>query len=315
MEKRQLGKTGLMVSPLSFGASSLGGVFHDIDEGRAIEAVFTAIEGGMNLIDVSPYYGHYKAETVLGKALRQIPRDKYILSTKVGRYGKDGVNTWDYSGRRAQESVGESMERLGVEHIDLIHVHDIEFQASLPGGLQKVAEETLPALVELKERGLVSHVGITDLQIDNLRWVIDHTPEGMVETVLNFCHYCLCDEALADHLDYFEQHGIGLINASPLSMGLLSSRGAPAWHPAPKELADACRRATEHCAQKGYPIEKLAMQYAVSNPRIPTTLFSSANPDNVKRNLAYVEEPIDWQLVREVQDIIGPAMRLTWGNT
>jgi aryl-alcohol dehydrogenase-like predicted oxidoreductase len=269
----------------------------------------------MNLIDVSPYYGHYKAETVLGKALRQIPRDKYILSTKVGRYGKNGVNTWDYSGRRAQESVGESMERLGVEHIDLIHVHDIEFQASLPGGLQKVAEETLPALVELKERGLVSHVGITDLQIDNLRWVIDHTPEGMVETVLNFCHYCLCDEALADHLDYFDQHGIGLINASPLSMGLLSSRGAPAWHPAPKELADACRRATEHCAQKGYPIEKLAMQYAVSNPRIPTTLFSSANPDNVKRNLAYVEEPIDWQLVREVQDIIGPAMRLTWGNT
>jgi aryl-alcohol dehydrogenase-like predicted oxidoreductase len=169
--------------------------------------------------------------------------------------------------------------------------------------------------VELKDKGLVSHVGITDLQIDNLRWVIDHTPEGMVETVLNFCHYCLCDEALADHLDYFEQHGIGLINASPLSMGLLSSRGAPAWHPAPKELADACRKATEHCAQKGYPIEKLAMQYAVSNPRIPTTLFSSANPDNVKRNLAYVEEPIDWQLVREVQDIIGPAMRLTWGNT
>ena len=315
MEKRQLGKTGLMVSPLSFGASSLGGVFHDIDEGRAIEAVFVAIEGGMNLIDVSPYYGHYKAETVLGKALRQLPRDKYILSTKVGRYGKDGVNTWDYSGRRAQESVQESMERLGVEHIDLIHVHDIEFQASLPGGLQKVAEETLPALVELKERGLVSHVGITDLQIDNLRWVVEHTPEGMVETVLNFCHYCLCDDALARHLDFFEQHGIGLINASPLSMGLLSSRGAPAWHPAPQTLVDACRRATAHCTEKGYPIEKLAMQYAVSNPRIPTTLFSSANPDNVKRNLAFVEEPIDWQLVHEVQDIIGPAMCQTWCNT
>ena len=180
MEKRALGQTGLEVSALSFGASSLGGVFHDIDEGRAIEAVFTAIEGGMNLIDVSPYYGHYKAETVLGKALRQIPRNKYILSTKVGRYGKDGVNTWDYSGKRAQESVSESMERLGVDYIDLIHVHDIEFQASLPGGLQKVADETLPALVELKEKGLVGHVGITDLQLDNLRWVIDHTPKGWI---------------------------------------------------------------------------------------------------------------------------------------
>ncbi len=315
MEYRKLGNTGLEVSALSFGASSLGGVFHDIDEGRAVDTVAVALDGGMNLIDVSPYYGHYKAETVLGKALRQLPRDRYILSTKVGRYGRDGVNTWDYSGRRAQESVYESMDRLGVEHIDLIHVHDIEFQAGLPGGLQKVVEETLPALVELKEKGIVSHVGITDLQLANLRWVVDHSPKGTVETVLNFCHYCLCDDALADHLDYFEQHGIGLINASPLSMGLLSSRGAPAWHPAPQPLVEACRRATEYCAQKGYPIEKLAMQFAVSNPRVPTTLFSSANPDNVRRNLEYVSEPIDWQLVKEVQEIIGPAMRMTWCNT
>lgn len=315
MEYRVLGKTGLKVSQLSFGASSLGGVFHDIDEGRAIDAVFTALDGGMNLIDVSPYYGHYKAETVLGKALRQIPRERYILSTKVGRYGKDGVNTWDYSGRRAQESVEESMERLGVEYIDLIHVHDIEFQAALPGGLQKVVDETLPALVELKSKGLVGHVGITDLQLSNLRWVIDHSPEGTVETVLNFCHYCLCDDVLADHLDYFEGHGIGLINASPLSMGLLSERGVPVWHPAPQPLVEACRRAADYCKQKGYPIEKLAMQFSVSNPRVPSTLFSSANPDNVRRNLAFIQEPIDWQLVRKVQDIIGNQQRVTWANT
>ena len=315
MEYRILGKTGLKVSQLSFGASSLGGVFHDIDEGRAIDAVFTALDGGMNLIDVSPYYGHYKAETVLGKALRQIPRDRYILSTKVGRYGKDGVNTWDYSGRRAQDSVEESMERLGVEYIDLIHVHDIEFQAALPGGLQKVVDETLPALVELKSKGMVGHVGITDLQLANLRWVIDHSAEGTVETVLNFCHYCLCDDALVDHLDYFEAHGIGLINASPLSMGLLSERGVPAWHPAPRPLVEACSRAADYCKQKGYPIEKLAMQFSVSNPRIPSTLFSSANPDNVRRNLAFIQEPIDWQLVQEVQDIIGEQRRVTWANT
>ena len=315
MEYRILGKTGLKVSQLSFGASSLGGVFHDIDEGRAIDAVFTALDGGMNLIDVSPYYGHYKAETVLGKALRQIPRERYILSTKVGRYGKDGVNTWDYSGRRAQDSVEESMERLGVEYIDLIHVHDIEFQAALPGGLQKVVDETLPALVELKSKGMVGHVGITDLQLANLRWVIDHSAEGTVETVLNFCHYCLCDDALVDHLDYFEAHGIGLINASPLSMGLLSERGVPAWHPAPRPLVEACSRAADDCKQKGYPIEKLAMQFSVSNPRIPSTLFSSANPDNVRRNLAFIQEPIDWQLVQEVQDIIGEQRRVTWANT
>ena len=217
MKYRELGKTGMMVPVLSFGASSLGGVFHSVREEDAIEAVFTAIDNGLNFIDVSPYYGHYKAETVLGKALKEIPRDKYLLSTKVGRYGENGVNTWDYSARRATESVYESMERLHVDYIDLINVHDIEF-----ADLHQVAEETLPALVELKQKGLVGHVGITDLQLENLKWVIDHTAPGMVECVLNFCHYSLNDDKLADFLDFFEERGLGVINASPLSMGLLT---------------------------------------------------------------------------------------------
>jgi aryl-alcohol dehydrogenase-like predicted oxidoreductase len=315
MEYHQLGKTGLQVSSLSFGASSLGSVFHEIKESEGIRAVFTAIERGINFIDVSPYYGHYKAETVLGKALVQIPRDKYYLSTKVGRYGKDGVNLWDYSAKRAVESVYESMERLHIDHIDLINVHDIEFQAALPGGLRKVAEETLPALVELREKGIVGHVGITDLQPENLKWVIEHTPEGTVETILNFCHYSLNDNLLKDYFDFFEEHGIGMINASPLSMGLLTMRGVPDWHPAPKPLVEACRKAAEFCQEKGYPIEKLAIQYAVSSPRIATTLFSSSNPVNVSRNIDYVESPMDEQLVRQVQEIIGDQLCVRWKNT
>jgi aryl-alcohol dehydrogenase-like predicted oxidoreductase len=227
----------MKISHISFGASSLGSVFRETNEKESFEAVEAAIEGGINFIDVSPYYGHYKAETVLGKALRNIPRDKYYLSTKVGRYGKDGVNTWDYSAKRVTDSVYESMERLGIDHIDLINVHDIEFQAALPGGLQKVVDETLPALFELKDKGLVSHVGITDLQLANLKWVAERAP---VESILNFCHFTLNDDAIVDYLTFFEQKGIGIINASPLSMGLLSQRGVPAWHPAPKPLVEAC---------------------------------------------------------------------------
>ena len=222
LKYNEIGKTGMKVARLAFGASSLGGVFREINEKQAIEAVFTAIDNGLNFIDVSPYYGHYKAETVLGKALKQIPRDKYLLSTKVGRYGKDGVNTWDYSAKRATESVYESMERLNVDHIDLINVHDIEFQVKLPGGLQKIVDETLPALVELRNKGVVSHVGITDLQLENLKWVVDRTPAGTVESVLNFCHFCLNDDKLNDYLGYFEQKGVGGINASQLAIGLLS---------------------------------------------------------------------------------------------
>jgi aryl-alcohol dehydrogenase-like predicted oxidoreductase len=305
----------MKISHLSFGASSLGSVFRETNESESFKAVETAVEGGINFIDVSPYYGHYKAETVLGKALRNIPRDKYFLSTKVGRYGKDGVNTWDYSAKRVTDSVYESMERLGIDFIDLINVHDIEFQAALPGGLQKVVDETLPALVELKKKGVVGHVGITDLQLENLKWVVEHSEAGTVESILNFCHYTLNDDAIVDYLDFFEQHGIGIVNASPLSMGLLSQRGVPAWHPAPKALVKVCQKAAQYCNEKHYPIEKLAVQFSVSNPRIASTLFSSANPENVRRNIEWANEEPDWDLVREVKEIIGNQQRVTWANS
>ena len=310
MKYHEIGKTGMKVSSLGFGASSLGGVFHDLKEKQGIEAVFTAVESGINFIDVSPYYGYYKAETVLGKALKDIKRDKYYLSTKVGRYGENGVNTWDYSAKRVTASVYESMERLNVDYLDIINVHDIEF-----ADLHQVVDETLPALVKLKEEGVVKHVGITDLQLENLKWVIDRVPKGTVESVLNFCHYCLCDDKLADFIDYFEQKGVGIVNASPLSMGLLTERGVPDWHPAPKSLIEACTRAAEYCKTKNFPIEKLAMQFSVSNDRIATTLFSTTNPENVKKNIDSINEPIDWDLVKEVRDIIGDQQRVSWSNT
>ena len=298
MVYNEIGKTGMRVSNLGFGASSLGGVFHSIREEEGIQAVHVAVDNGINFIDVSPYYGHLKAETVLGKALKEIPREKYYLSTKVGRYGKDGVNTWDYSAKRAKES------------------HDIEFQADLEGGLQKVVDETLPALVELRDKGIVRHVGITDLQPENLKWVIEHSEKGVVESILNFCHYSLNDTLLADYLGFFEMHDIGVINASPFSMGLLSQRGAPEWHPATKALKKACAKAAAYCQEKGYPIDKLAIQFSTSlNPRIATTLFSSANPQNVLKNINYVNEPMDEQLVREVQAIIGDQMFVRWRNS
>ena len=316
MVYNEIGKTGMKVSNLGFGASSLGGVFHSIHEEEGIEAVHTAVDNGINFIDVSPYYGHLKAETVLGKALKEIPHEKFYLSTKVGRYGKDGVNTWDYSAKRVTDSVYESMERLNIDYIDLINVHDVEFQGDMEGGLQLIVDETLPALVELRDKGVVKHVGITDLQPENLKWVVEHSPEGTVESILNFCHYSLNDTLLKDYLGFFEQHNVGVINASPFSMGLLSQRGAPDWHPASAELKAACAKASAYCEEQGYPIDKLAIQFSTSmNPRIATTLFSSANPKNVLKNIQYVNEPMDEELVRKVQDIIGDQMFVRWKNS
>lgn len=310
MEYRNIGNTGMKVSKVSFGASSLGGVFHSLKEETGIEAVYTAIDNGINFIDVSPYYGHLKAETVLGKALKNIDRERYYLSTKVGRYGNDGVNSWDYSGKKAKESVYESMERLNVSHIDLINIHDIEF-----ADLEQICNETLPALVDLRNEGVVKHVGITNLTLRHFKYVIDHVPAGTVESVLSFCHYTLNDDALADYLDYFESKNIGVINASPYSMGLLTERGVPDWHPAPAALKRLAAKAVEFCKSKGVSIEQVAVGFSVANPRIATTLFSTTNPENVLKTIRYANTPLDMELVAEVQKIFEPGFRDTWVNS
>lgn len=310
MEYREIGKTGMKVSNLSLGASSLGGVFHPIKEGEGIKAVHTAVESGINFIDVSPYYGHLKAESVLGKALKDIDRNKYYLSTKVGRYGKDGMNHWDYSAPKTIESVYESMDRLNVDYIDLINVHDIEF-----ADLDTVCNETLPALVGLRKKGIVKHVGITNLTLRHFKYVIDNVPAGTVESILSFCHYCLNDDSLADYLDYFEAKDIGVINASPFSMGLLTERGAPDWHPAPKPLQDLCRKAVDYCKSKNISIEQLAVKYSVNNPRIATTLFSTTRPEAVMQNISWAKQTLDEKLLHEVQMILKPRLRDTWLNS
>ncbi len=307
---REIGKTGMKVSNISFGASSLGGVFHSLKEETGIEAVHTAVDHGINFIDVSPYYGHLKAEIVLGKALKTIDRNHYYLSTKVGRYGKDGKNYWDYSAGKATESVYESMERLNVGYIDLINIHDIEF-----ADLEQVCQETLPALAELRQKGIVKHVGITNLNLRHFKYVIDRVPAGTVESILSFCHYTLNDDALADYLDYFEANGVGVVNASPYSMGLLTERGVPEWHPAPEALKRLSVKAAGYCKSKGVSIEQLAVSFSVSNPRIATTLFSTTNPENVLRTIEYAATPLDVELLTAVRGILEPGFRDTWVNS
>jgi L-galactose dehydrogenase len=147
MEYRTLGKTGLKVSKLGFGASSLGAMFREIDESKAIEAVRIAIDLGINFIDCSPFYGMTRAETVLGKALEGVPRDSYYLATKLGRYG-DNAEDFDFSKARSKASIDESLQRMGVDHIDIIQCHDIEYV-----DLDQVVNEAIPGMREAQQEG------------------------------------------------------------------------------------------------------------------------------------------------------------------
>ncbi|MFT3869635.1 MAG: aldo/keto reductase [Nibricoccus sp.] len=298
MHYRRLGQTNLKVSVLSFGASSLGDAFRKTDEGEAIRTVHVALDHGINFVDVSPYYGVTKAETVLGKALKTVARDRYILATKVGQYA-DGV--FDFSAERVTRSLDESCARLGTDYVDLLHCHDIEF-----ADLNQIVNETLPALVKLREKGRIGHIGITGLPLKIFPSVIDRVPKGIVEAILSFCHYELNDNSLASLLPYCAERGIGVINASPTGMGLLTARGVPSWHPAPAAMVAGARKAVEYCQSVGADIVKLAVQYCVADPRIATTLVGSANPSNIAKNVAWAMEPIDFELMAKVLEILRP---------
>jgi L-galactose dehydrogenase len=300
MEYRNLGNTGMQVSVLSFGASSLGGLFHEVNLEDCVETVRKALDGGINFIDVSPAYGETLAEANLGKALDGIPRDRYYLATKMGAYS-EAKGDYDYSADRTERSLHESLKRLGVDYVDLIQCHDIEFADP-----DQIVAETLPTLQRLKKEGLTRFTGITGLPLKVFPNILDRVEPGMVDTILSFCHYELNDNSLADLIPYLQAKGVGIINASPTGMGLLTTRGVPAWHPAGKTVVDGCRKAVDYCTKRGVDIVKLAVQYSCSHPDIPTTLVSTARPKNILGNIAFAQEPMDQDLLSEVLEVLKP---------
>lgn len=304
MDYQPLGQTGLRVSKLAFGGSSLGGVFRKVTEQEGIDAVHASLELGVNFIDTSPYYGITVAEQVLGKALASIPRDQYILATKVGRYHHDA---FDFSAQRVLDSIDESLARLGVDHVDLIQCHDIEHV-----DLKQIINETLPALERARQAGKVRFIGITGLPLRIFRIVLEAAPQGAVDTVLSYCHYQLNDDALADMTPYLLSRGVGVISAAPLGMGLLSNRGTPDWHPAPMHVKQLCAKAAALCASRGEDIARLALQFAVSAPDIASTIIGSASAENMRRNIRWIDEPMDLELLADVREVLRPIHNITW---
>jgi len=292
------------------GASSLGGVFRKVDESEAIRAVHTALDLGINYFDVAPAYGGTRSETVLGKALKGIARDRYYLSTKVGKYTnpeKYGDDTLDYSRTRIRASLDESSGRLGVDYFDIVHIHDIEYQERQH--TEWALGEGLEAVHELKREGRIGAVSFGIYPMDLWRRIF---ADYSIDAGLIHNHYCLNDTQLLELLPTAREKGIGIINGSPFGSGLLIDRGPPDWHPAGEDERALFRQATEFCKQQGTSISQLALQFSSQHPEIPTTLFSSASSESVKRNVRWHEEPYDQSLADAVRKILKPVLDREW---
>ncbi|MEV6643809.1 aldo/keto reductase [Amycolatopsis sp. NPDC051371] len=300
MRRGPLGGTGLEVSELGFGAAPLGRLPRG-GEHRGIDAVHTALELGITFFDVSPFYGTTVAETVLGKALSGVGRSKYVLATKVGRYGE---TEFDFSADRVTRSVHESLDRLRTDHLDLVQCHDVEF-----GDLDQVVHETVPALRALQETGLIGAVGVTGFPLPALAYVVER---ARVDTVISYCQYTLQNRRLAEWRAWFARHGTAVVNASPLSMGALTNRGAPSWHPAPSDILARCAEAAALCRDRGEELARVALRFAVNTGGFASTLVGAADPEEVRRDVRWLTEPVDDDLLREVEKCLGPVRDRSW---
>jgi L-galactose dehydrogenase len=310
MNLRRLGRSGLHVSPVSFGASALGGVFGTVDESAAINAVRAALDVGINYFDVAPAYGGTRSETVLGKALKGVPRDQYVLSTKVGKYTNPatyGEDTLDYSRERIRASIDESAARLGTDYFDIIHIHDIEYQQRKH--TEWALTEGLDAVHELKREGRVGAVSFGIYPVDLWQRILT---DYVVDAALIHNHLTLSDTRLITLLPVAVQKGVGIINASPFASGLLTDRGPAHWHPATPADRAVFRAAAELCQKRGSSISKIAFQFSSKQTDVATTMFSSADARSVERNIAWYAEPLDSDLVQAVQAALAPVRDKDW---
>lgn len=303
MVYRKLGRTSLEPSLLSFGASPLGNEFGEIDAGEGQRAVDYAIDHGINYFDVAPYYGRTLAEERLGAVLEG-KRQKILLATKCCRYE---LEAFDFSAQRVAASIDESLRRLRTDYVDLFQVHDIEF-----GDRRQIIEETIPAMRKVQQSGKARYVGITGLQLKMLRDVASQTP---VDAILSYGRYNLMVDDMDTFLTPFaEEQGIGLINASPVHLRILTDAGAPDWHLASDDVKETGRKIAALCRERGVSVSGVAIRFCLDHPYAATTLVGMSKQRHVEQNLRTLEMTSDPKLLEEIAALVTPVKNKIWAT-
>jgi len=295
VDKRLLGDTGLELTTLSFGASSLGAEFRNIDLTEAFDSIRVALDRGMNFIDTSPFYGRGMSEILLGRILPEIPRDSYFLQTKLGRYAGEH---FDFSAKRVEESIDISLERMKVDHLDLVLCHDLEFVE-----MSQIVNETLPAIRKQVEKGKVRYFGVSGYPMKMFKYILEN---GDIDALLTYNHYTLQNDMALELVPICKEKNVGLMNAAPFCARLLTNAALPSWHKATPKVREIAAAAAKHCEQAGSDIAKLALQFSIANPDFTTCVTGSANPKRVSQWVDWAEEPIDETLLNEVLKILEP---------
>lgn len=305
MEYRPLGKTGLQVSLLAQGGAAFGQQFGPVSAAEAAECVHAAIDAGVNLVDTAAYYGRGLAEQFLGQALQGGWRNKVAICTKACRLGEA---EFDFTPEGTRRSVEASLKRLQTDAVDILLAHDIEFAEDY----EYVFNETANVLHQLKKEGKTRFIGMSCYPLGLLKQAIERCN---LDAVISYAHCNLFNtRLLTELLPVAEKRGVGVMNASPLAMGLLTNHGPQPWFPGPREVVDACRRAAELCARRGTDIAVLGMQFCYRQRGLASILTGAARKAELEMNLRSMNLPMDEALLADVLKVLEPVKDRTWAS-
>lgn len=299
---RPLGRTGLDVSAVCLGGGPLGGMpelfGYDVPESQGVEVVRRAVESPITVVDTSNGYSGGRSEERIGTALRELGPSRssgFLVITKVD--AADG----DFSGRRVRDSVRESQDRLGMEVLPLVHLHDPEFHPDagfdLPGG-------AIEALVELRDEGVVGHLGVAGGHTPTLERMLDL---GVFEVVLTHSRVTLLDRGADELVDRAREEGLGTINAAVLGGGLLAKRSARplyGFRPAVPETLAAATALHDLADELGVVLADAALQLSLRDPRFDTTVVGISAPERLPRLLASLDTEVPEEFWKRAEALL-----------
>lgn len=307
----------LSFGSLGFGAAGAGNLYRAVDQSVALATVEAAWAGGIRYVDTAPHYGLGLSERRLGLALKDKPRDEFLVSTKVGRLlvpadnpgqardvegfdvPADTRRVWDPSEAGIRRSLEESLDRLGLDHVDVLYLHDPDAY-DLEAGIT----QALPAMERLRAEGLVKAIGVGSNSSDAL---IECVRRSGLDLVMLAGRYTLLEQpAQQDLLPACADHGVGVVNVGVYNSGLLaratiSDDAHYNYALAPREILDRARRLAACCAEFGVELPTAALQFSRRQPAVRTVVVGASSPSQIEQNVARMREPVPEELWEELQ--------------
>lgn len=305
LRPRELGRTGLRVTPLCYGCAPLGSMpetfGYGVSEEQALATLREIFRGPVNFVDTAASYGDGESERRIGLALKELGGlpEGFVLSTKADR----DLSTGEFSGEQMRRSVERSLRLLGLNRLQIVHLHDPEHttfeEAMAKGG-------PVETLMELKDEGVIEHLGVAGGPVDMM---IRYVETGCFELAITHNRYTLLDQSAAPLLDVAASHGVAVLNAAPYGGGILA-RGPEeypryAYSEAPPRLLERARRIAEVCREAGVPLAAAALQFSLRESRIASTIVGVSSPEHVRATLELAATPIPDALWDDLEDAAG----------